>query len=103
MRYVNPAKAAISVGSVLGLWHLTWVTIVALGWAQPVMDFILRLHFIELDYTLAPFALGTAALLVAITFSIGAVFGLVFALIWNWLAAEKRAQPIGKAAPSVGT
>lgn len=102
MRYVNPAKAAISVGSVIGLWHFTWVTFVALGWAKPLLDFILRLHFLEIDYALAPFALGSAALLIAITFSIGALFGLVFALIWNRLAREAPAPSAARAATAIG-
>lgn len=86
MRYIHPFKAGIAVGGVLGLWHFIWVSLVALGWAKPVMDFVLRLHFIQIQYELAPFALGTAAALVALTFAIGLMFGLVFALIWNWLA-----------------
>jgi hypothetical protein len=49
------------------------------------MDFILRLHFIKIDYALIPFALGTTAMLVAITFAIGFIIGLLFALAWNWL------------------
>jgi len=46
----------------------------------------LRLHFIKIEYALTPFALGTAAMLVAIAFSIGFIIGLLFALVWNWLA-----------------
>lgn len=87
MRHIQPFKAGIAVGSVIGLWHLAWASLVAVGWAKPFMDFVLRLHFVELQYSLAPFAVGTAAALVALTFAIGFVFGLVFALIWNWLAS----------------
>jgi hypothetical protein len=85
MRHVNPAKCAIAVGVVLGVYHLIWVSLVASGQAKAVMDFILRLHFVRLDYRLAPFDIATAAGLVGITFAIGAAFGLVFALVWNWL------------------
>lgn len=90
MRHLNPSKAAISVGTVLGAWHLMWVTLVAIGAAKVVMDFVLKLHFIQLDYTLAPFVISTAALLVGLTFAIGALFGLVFALVWNWLSGSDR-------------
>ena len=88
MRHISPSKAGIAVGSVIALWHLIWVSLVAIGWAKPIMDFILRLHFIQLQYDLAPFAVGTAAALVAVTFCVGAFFGVVFALVWNWLAGE---------------
>lgn len=92
MRHINPAKAGLSVGIVLGLWHLTWVTLVALGWAKPLMDFILKLHFIQLQFNLAPFVAGTAALLVAITFGVGFLFGAVFAFVWNWLTFKSEPE-----------
>lgn len=88
MRHIHPTKAAIAVGSVIGMWHLVWALFVAIGWAKPLMDFVLRLHFIRLDYDIAPFALGTAAALVVVTFAVGCAFGLVFALVWNWLAGK---------------
>jgi hypothetical protein len=91
MRHINPFKIGIAVGAVLGLWHLVWVSLVALGWAKCVMDFVLRLHFIELQYQIAPFAAGTAAALVALTFGIGFLIGLAFAIIWNWLAKTPAA------------
>jgi hypothetical protein len=94
MRKLNPAKTAISVGTVLGVWHLMWVTLVAIGAAKVVMDFVLELHFIQLDYTLAPFAISTAAMLVGLTFAIGALFGLLFALVWNWLSVPSEARDI---------
>jgi ribose/xylose/arabinose/galactoside ABC-type transport system permease subunit len=88
MRHINPNKCAIAVGSVVGLWHVIWVTLVGVGWAKPVLDFILQLHFIELKYVLAPYSATTAITLVLLTFTIGALFGLVFALVWNWLSIE---------------
>lgn len=87
MRLINPFRAGLAVGLVIGLWHLTWAALVAIGWAKPIMDFILKLHFIQLQYDVAPFALGTAAMLVIVTFCVGALFGMIFALVWNWLAA----------------
>ena len=85
MRHISLAKSAISVGGVLGIYHLLWTMLVATGLAKLVMDFVLRLHFIDLQYQIAPFDLGTAAALIALTFSVGAVIGLAFAFIWNWL------------------
>lgn len=90
MRHIQPVKTGTAVGVVLGLFHLAWAGLVALGWAKPLMDFILKLHFIQIDYAMAPFAPGTAAALVAITAGLGFVFGLVFALVWNRLAAPGR-------------
>ena len=92
MRRINPAKAALAVGIVIGLYHLSWVGLVAAGLAKPFMDFVLKLHFIQLDYVMAPFDPATGAMLVALTFTIGALFGLVFAVVWNWLAATPATQ-----------
>lgn len=86
MRHINPVKAALAVGIVLGLYHLMWVTLVALGLAKPFMDWVLRLHFISFSYDMRPFDVATAATLIGLTFTIGALVGLVFALVWNWLA-----------------
>lgn len=88
MRRINPVNTALAVGTVVGFWHMIWVTLVGLGWAKSVMDFILQLHFIHLQYSLAPFAISTAAGLVVMTFAIGALFGLIFSFIWNWLSFE---------------
>lgn len=88
MRRISPTKSAVAVGAVIGLYHLVWATLVALGVAKPFMDFVLRLHFIRIAYEMAPFDVATAALLIGITSAIGAAFGLVFALIWNSLAGR---------------
>lgn len=105
MRQINPAKSAFSVGGVVALYHAAWSGLVAAGWAKPVLDFILQLHFLQFNYELMPFSLTFAAALVALTFAVGAVFGLVFSLIWNWLSASAgefetgrgtiRARPAG--------
>jgi thiamine transporter ThiT len=88
MRPVNTIKIGLATGTMLGLLHLVWAALVAAGWGKAVLDFILRLHMIGLDYTVGPFALATAAALVGLTAGIGFVMGLVFALIWNALAAR---------------
>lgn len=93
MQKLSLTKAGIAVGTFIGLWHLAWASLVAAGWAGPLLDFVLRLHFIHLQYELAPFAIGTAAALVALTSCVGALFGIVFAVIWNWLA---RTTPDGE-------
>jgi hypothetical protein len=76
----------------MGLYHLSWTVLVALGLAKPFLDFVLRLHFIQMSYQMAPFSASTAAQLIVLTFTIGAAFGLVFALIWNWLTTRTEVQ-----------
>lgn len=100
MRRISPVKAALAVGSVTALWHLAWVTLVGVGWAKPVLDVILELHFIKISYALAPYAVSTAEALVALTFGIGALIGFVFALIWNWLTFERAPRWVRDTASS---
>jgi hypothetical protein len=85
MHTLNPIKAGVAFGVVLGLWHLCWAALVAFGPAQALIDFILRLHFIEPFIKVQPFVLGTAAMLVGVTALVGFAFGVVFAITWNAL------------------
>lgn len=96
MRRINPLKAALAVGYVIGLYHLAWAALVSSGYARAVMDIILRLHFIQMEYEMAPFDAATGVTLVAITFAIGAAFGLFFALFWNWMADSAAPRDMNK-------
>ena len=106
MRHIGPIKTGLAMGTVIGLWHLIWVILVGVGWAKPVMDFVLQLHFIKLDYELAPYAATTAAELVILTFAVGAAFGFFFAVVWNWLTFEsaptwaRDLKTLGSSAPA---
>ena len=80
---INKNKAGLAFGAFLGVCHLTWSVVVAIGLAQPFMDWIFKLHFIQPPYTIAPFNVGIAATLVIVTSSIGYVSGWVMAAIWN--------------------
>jgi hypothetical protein len=64
-----------------------WVVLVGVGWATGVLNFILALHFLRIDFQLAPYSAFTAFSLVAITFCVGALLGAIFAVVWNWLTA----------------
>ena len=85
MSDINPNKAGLAVGALFGAWHLAWAALVAFNLAQPVIDFLFWIHFIKPIYVIEPFAIARAALLVAITATIGYIFGAVFALLWDRL------------------
>jgi hypothetical protein len=80
---IQPNKAGLALGGLLGIIHLGWALLVAFGWAQPLINFVFWLHFIKPIYLIEPFNAGTAALLVAITALSGYVMGFIFALLWN--------------------
>jgi hypothetical protein len=82
-KQVNNGKAGLAVALVLGGFHFGWALLVAAGWAQPVIDFIFWVHFIKPVYSIEPFELIRAAMLVAMTAGVGFAIGIAFALVWN--------------------
>ncbi len=44
---VNATKAGLVLGTLLGGWHLCWAILVASGVAQPVINFVLWMHFMK--------------------------------------------------------
>ena len=82
---ISPVKAGWVLGSVLGLWHLTWAALVALGWAQAAIDFVFWMHFIKPVYVIQPFDPAVALVLVVVTSALGFVAGAALGLLWNWI------------------
>ncbi len=80
---MSVGKAGLALGIVMGGWHLCWSILVAVGWAQPLIDFVFWMHFIKPIYVIEPFALARAAILIGVTSGVGFVIGSVFALVWN--------------------
>jgi hypothetical protein len=62
---------------------MLWSVLVAAGAAQPVIDFIFRLHMITPPYKIAAFHLSAAAGLVLVTAGIGYIVGWAVGFIWN--------------------
>jgi hypothetical protein len=83
MKAIDPIRAGLVLGAVVGAWHLCWALLVAAGWAQMVIDFIFWMHFIKPVYVVGPFDTGIAAVLVIVTFLLGFLLAFVFALLWN--------------------
>lgn len=93
MAQLSVGKSGLVGGSLLSILHATWSAIVAAGWAQWMIGWIFRLHFIDPPYRVTAFDLPTAAALIGITFVLGALGGVMLALIWNFLA-DRRPNPI---------
>ena len=81
--HIDPLKTGYVVGAFVGGIHLLWSILVALGWAQALIDFVFWMHMISVQYVVKPFDLTAATTLVVVTAIAGCVAGYLFALIWN--------------------
>jgi hypothetical protein len=82
---IHPHRAALIAAILLGGWHFLWSLLVAVRWAQPLIDFIFWIHFIQPVYVVERFNIGVALLLIAVTAAIGYGIGWSFAVLWNKL------------------
>jgi hypothetical protein len=83
MQTINPIKVGLALGVLVGGWHVLWSLLVALHWAQAVIDFVLWMHFIKPVYVVEDFSIGRALILIAITSVVGYAVGHCFGLVWN--------------------
>lgn len=82
---INKNSLGLTLGLFLALAHAIWGVLLWAGAAQPLADWIMMLHHLDVAHAVTPFNFGTAALLVVTTFVIGYVTGWVLAAIWNWV------------------
>jgi hypothetical protein len=87
--FVVPRRAGITLAVLLGGTHLGWSFLVAVGWAQPLLDFLYRVNFVKPVDEVLPFNAGTALMLVFVTSAIGFALGWALAAVWNRLGTAK--------------
>lgn len=80
---VNAHNVGLAIGGLLGLFHLTWSLLIAIGLAQPLLDLIFQLHMIRPVFVVEPFSLMLAVGLIIVTSLVGYVFGYVAGWMWN--------------------
>lgn len=81
IKYNSTPNIALIGGFTLASFHACWIVIVASGYAQPILDFIFKLHMLNSPFIVQPFSVLLSAELIALTFIIGAMYGVVFSLI----------------------
>ncbi len=80
---LNPSKVALTLGVLIGGFHLLWAVLVALGLAQPLLGFIFSIHMLANPYQVTGFDVTKAGMLVVITSAVGYGVGYIFANVWN--------------------
>ncbi len=86
---LTPHSVGLAFGGALGLWHLTWSILIAVGLAQPLLDLVFDLHMLEPAFLVQTFSLQKAAGLVILTSVIGYVMGYILGYIWNMVQKGK--------------
>ena len=76
-------KTGLTLGFLFAGFHLLWICLVSIGWAQSLLNFIFWAHMIQPIYIVKPFEPVAALTLMAFTFSTGFVLGSVGTLLWN--------------------
>lgn len=85
MNHLNPVKTGLALGKLVGGIHLIWAILIALGWAQALVDFSLWAHMVSSPVTVEAFDFSAAATLVVAAAAVGYAIGYAFAKLWNWL------------------
>ncbi len=92
---ISALRLGIVVGVVIAALHAMWAAMVALGWAQPFLDFIFHLHMVTPPYHVETFEMATAGMLVGVTGAIGFVAGAAFAIVWNGFHSAAKSKSPG--------
>jgi hypothetical protein len=72
----------IVLGAVLlSSLHFLWLVLIYMGMAQVVMDFIFKIHMLNSPLQVQQFEWSYAFLLIAVTFSVGAMYGWLYSVI----------------------
>lgn len=83
MTILKGHKAGVVIGLFVAALHVLWAIAVALGVGQTYLNWIFPLHFINNLYTVMPFSLLNAVLLVIVAFIGGYVATWLFVWLWN--------------------
>lgn len=89
MERIGVNRAGLTLAVVLAGLHVIWGVLVAIGVAQPLVDFVFRIHMMEADAVVGEFAFGPAILLLLVTAAVGYGVGVALALAWNMLGAAE--------------
>ncbi len=85
MHNLNQQKAALTLGLFLSGLHAIWSILIAIGLAQPLVDFVMWAHMIHTTTSVGPFDATAAVSLIVLTFVVGYVIGWGFSSLWNKL------------------
>lgn len=80
-------QSSLVAGLCLASIHLVWATLVAVGWAQALIDFVFRLHMLSTPFQVQAFDPKLAIGLIGFTFIIGCLCGALIHIIKSKFSA----------------
>ena len=86
--YLNPTKTGLALGMFAGGVHVLWLALILLGWAKPLINFILWAHLLFVPFAIKPFDSTAAATLIIVTTIVGFIVGNILARLFNWAHRE---------------
>ena len=93
MRHNHAHTYGVVTGGVLAALHLGWSLALLLGIAQPLVEFVLRLHMISLPFLhFDAFRADLAIALVLITGCVGYVLGYTFGFLGDYCDVREEAH-----------
>lgn len=85
MHTVSVNKLGLTLGGFYFAAHILWSLLVLLGLAEPIVDFMLSLHSLNVSYSVDPFSWGRTLLLLIVASAVGYIVGAALATLWNWV------------------
>ena len=85
---MNLLRTTLIGGLCLSSLHFFWAIVVALGWAQPLLDLVFMLHMLSSPFQVQPFNLLFAMGLIGLTFLAGCFYGAMFYLFKNSFSTQ---------------
>ena len=81
---ISEKKAAMLLATFAVTMHVMWSALVALGFAQSYVNWMLGMHFISAPTVIVgAFDIVTAISLIASVAIVAYIAGYIFALVWN--------------------
>lgn len=75
-------QIALTFAVLFGGLHAGWSALVLTGIAQPLFDFIMWAHMINMPIVIGPFDTTAAVTLIVVTTAIGYGLGYLGAIVW---------------------